>query len=122
MYAPPASLVTGIAAVVGWSRGKGLPKLAIANHICDSASMDHTPGPTKPPYESKQSPLERNVMVKWVQSPRWDVESHFEKSPIALTYSRIAESVTESKRSFMFLTSKKNWQLVNKVTNKDRKI
>ncbi len=29
----------------------------------------------KLPYESKQSPLEKNSMVKWVQSPRWDVKS-----------------------------------------------
>ncbi len=30
-------------------------------------------------YESKQSPLEENVMVKWVQSPRQDVKSRLEK-------------------------------------------
>ncbi len=35
------------------------------------------------------------------------ISSHIlKKSPIALTYSRIVEGVTESKRSFMFLTSK----------------
>ncbi len=33
----------------------------------------------KLPYGSKQNPLEKNVMVKWVQSPRWDVKSHLEK-------------------------------------------
>ncbi len=37
------------------------------------------------------------------------ISSHIlKKSPIALTYSRIFEGVTESKRSFMFLTSKKS--------------
>ncbi len=30
-------------------------------------------------YESKQSPLEKNVMVKWVQRPRQNVKSHLEK-------------------------------------------
>ncbi len=63
---------------------------------------------SKLPYESKQSPQEKNVMLKSVQSQRQDVKSHLEKSPIALTCSRIVEGVTESKRSFTFLTSKKN--------------
>ncbi len=33
----------------------------------------------KLPYESKQSQLDKNVMVKWVQSPRQNVKSHLEK-------------------------------------------
>ncbi len=40
------------------------------------------------------------------------MSSHIlQKSPIALTYSRIVEGVTESKRSFMFLTSKKRLRI-----------
>ncbi len=66
---------------------------------------------TKLSHESKQSPPEKNAMVKRVQSPRQDAKSHPEKSPIALTYSRIVEGVTESKRSFMFLTSKKRLRI-----------
>ncbi len=42
-----------------------------------------------------KSPLEKNAMGKWVQV-QGKMSSHIlKKSPIALTYSRIVEGVTE---------------------------
>ncbi len=48
------------------------------------------------------------------------ISSHIlKKSPIALTYSRIVEGVTESKRSFMFLTLKKTASYISEFDTVD---
>ncbi len=48
------------------------------------------------------------------------MSSHIlKKSPIALTYNRIVEGVTESKRSFMSLTSKKTVSYISKFDTVD---
>ncbi len=41
------------------------------------------------------------------------------KSPIGLTYSRILEGVTESKRSFMFLASEKTASYISEFDTVD---